>query len=76
MIGFFGALDEGVELHKSIRSAGRGHVGRRGIRGCKLSGEIGEVSEGELARVGAVADCEKDERGLEEVAKGALSVKW
>lgn len=62
MISFLGALDEGVEFHESIRAARGGHVGGRGVGGREFSGEIGEVSEGELAGIGAVANCEKDER--------------
>lgn len=39
----------------------------RGVGGCELAGEVGEVGEGELARVGALADAEEDDVGVDEV---------
>lgn len=39
----------------------------RGVGGGELAGEVGEVGEGQLARVGALADAEEDDVGVDEV---------
>lgn len=39
----------------------------RSVGGCELAGEVGEVGEGELARVGALANAEEDDVGVDEV---------
>lgn len=39
----------------------------RGVGGCELAGEVGEVGEGQLARVGALADAEEDDVGVDQV---------
>jgi len=41
-----------------------------GVGGCEFGGEIRQVSEGEFSRVGLVADSEKAELVLYEVAAG------
>lgn len=40
------------------------------VCGCEFSREVGEVGEGELARVGGVADAEEDDVGIDEVVEG------
>lgn len=42
----------------------------RGVGGGELAGEVGEVGEGQLARVGALADAEEDDVGVDEVVDG------
>lgn len=59
--------DEVVKLHKGVRAEGRVVDGLRGVCGGELAGEVGEVGEGELARVGALADAEEDDVGVDEV---------
>lgn len=44
----------------------------RGVRGEELAREVGEVGEGELARVGAVADGEEDDVLVDYVVEGVL----
>ena len=63
LVCFFGALDEGIEFDEGVGAAGGGEVGGRRVGGCEFGGEVGEVGEGEFARVGAVADGEEDEGG-------------
>jgi hypothetical protein len=41
-----------------------------GVDGGELAAEVGEVGEGQLARVGAVADGDEDDVGLDEVVEG------
>ena len=43
---------------------------RRGVGGGELAGQVGEVCEGELARVAALADAQEDNVVLEEVVQG------
>lgn len=59
--------DEVVKLHEGVGPEGRVVDGLRGVCGCELAGEVGEVGEGELARVGALADAEEDDVGVDEV---------
>lgn len=59
--------DEVVKLHEGVGAEGRVVDGLRGVCGCELAGEVGEVGEGELARVGALADAEEDDVGVDEV---------
>lgn len=68
MVGFLGALDEGVELDEGVGSQCWGEVLRGGVGGCEFGGEVGEVGEGEFARVGFIADAEEADRVLDEVA--------
>lgn len=46
---------------------------RGGVGGEELAGEVGEVGEGELARVGALADGEEDDVGVDEVVDGVAA---
>ncbi len=63
LVGFLGALDEGVEFDEGVGAAGGGKVLGGGVGGCEFGGEVGEVGEGEFARVGAVADGEEADGG-------------
>ena len=63
-----------VELYEGVGAAGWREILRFGVCGCEFGGEIGEVGECELARVGAVADGEEDEIRLEDVAGYARSI--
>jgi hypothetical protein len=68
------ALDEGVELDEGVRSACRREVLLRLVCGGEFAGEVGEVCEGEFARVGAVAYAYKAELALDKVAGVYASV--
>jgi hypothetical protein len=62
------ALDEGVKLDESIWPACRREVLLWLIDGGEFLREIGEVCEGELARVGTVAYAEEAEIAAYKVA--------
>jgi hypothetical protein len=62
-------LDERVEFHKGVGAeVGRQEL-RGGVGGAEFGGEVGEVGEGELAGVGALADADVDDFGGDEVAR-------
>ena len=58
-------LYERVKLDKGVGSQGRGEVLCGGVGSCELGGQVGEVGEGEFARVGFVADAEEADRVLD-----------
>jgi len=61
-------LHEGVEFDEGVGTqGGRGELGR-GVGGQEFGGDVGEVGEGEFARVGGVADAEEADVGADEVA--------
>ena len=68
MVGFLRALDEGVELDEGVGPQGGRLVRAGGVGGGELGGEVGEVGEGEFARVGLFADGEEADAGGDEVA--------
>ena len=59
MVGLFRPLDKGVEFDKGVGSAGGREVTRGAISGGEFGGEVGEVGEGEFARIGLVANAEE-----------------
>lgn len=69
-IGGLCLCDEGVELHKGVGSEGGGVDLGGGVGGGELAGEVGEVGEGELARVRGGADGEEDDVRVDEVVEG------
>lgn len=66
-VGGLGLGDEVVELHEGVRAQGGAEQLGHGIHGGELGGQVREVGEGELARVGALGDAEVDDVGGEEV---------
>lgn len=69
-VGGFGARDEGVELHEGVGAHGGGEDLLQGIGSAEFGREVGEVGEGELAWVGALADAHVDYILGDEVAGG------
>ena len=67
-----GLADEAVKVHEGVGPEGRGVDLGIGVGRVELAGEIGEIGEGELARVGAVADAEEDDVLVDEVVQGVL----
>ena len=63
LVGFLGALDEGVEVHEGVGAQGGGVDGGGGVGRGEFVGEVAEVGEGEFARVGAVGDGEEADGG-------------
>ena len=59
LVGLLGALDEGVELDEGVGAALWRKVLWRGVGSRELSRDVGEVGEGQLARVRLVAYCEE-----------------
>ena len=79
LVGFLGALDEGVELDEGVGAQGGRLVGARGVGGGKLGREVGEIGKGEFARVGLFADGEEADAGGDEVAGSvsrSVSCRW
>jgi hypothetical protein len=67
------ALDESVELDKGVRPEPLVEVLVWLVGLGELGGEVGEVCEGQFARVGAVADAEEAQVAVQEVAGGHVS---
>lgn len=64
--------DEVVKLHEGVGpQGGRVHLGS-GVRREELAGQVGQVCEGELARVRAVADAEEDDVRVDRVVQRVL----
>jgi hypothetical protein len=61
-------LDEAVEAGKGVGPQPGRAVLFGAVGGVELGAEVGEVGEGELARVGAVADAEEAELARDEIA--------
>lgn len=73
-VGLFCAGHEGVEFDEGVGAeGGRGEAGGW-IGGEEFGGNVGEVREGEFARVGGVADAEEADVGADKVAVDGLSV--
>lgn len=69
-IGSTGFCDEVVKLHEGVGPQRWVVVVGGLVGGGELGGEVGEVGESELARVGTLADAEKNDVGVEEVVDG------
>lgn len=68
MVQLLCALDKGIELDKGIWAEGGREVLRGGIGGGEFRSQIIEISECELAGIGAVADAEEADVILDRVA--------
>lgn len=66
-VGALGLGDEAVELHEGVGPQGRAEELLRRVGGGELGGQVGQVGEGQLARVGPLRYAEVDDVAGDEV---------
>ena len=70
MVRLFCALNKGVELNEAIWAAGGRQVLLGAVGGGEFGGDVGEVGEGQLARVRPVAYTDEAQIVVDQIAVG------